>query len=238
MSLAEQIDRIASSGAQPSYSVSESPLPNQIAAVIRHRIIHDEIKPGAPIRERQLATELEISRTPLRDGLKILAQEGLVAHIQNRGVVAVDYSIDDITDMLQVYLELDALGGRLACRMATETDFLRIEREIERMDDATQKDDRITYFLGNQAFHQKIVAASRSKCTIEFHSNLNLRLYRVRYLSILRDDQWTDRSDDHTKLLEALRERDVERYLDLQKQHFSVAWRLLDDWAMGPSSQS
>lgn len=230
MNLREQFEKLEAYRLPGTPAADGASLPQQIAAVIRHRIVHDEIKPGRPIRERRLAEELQVSRTPLRDALKILALEKLVEHIPNRGAVVIDLSPDDISDMLLVYIELDALGGRLACRLGTETDFLRVERHIHRMEMATRDNDRIAYFRANQAFHLAIVAASRSKCTIEFHANLNLRLNRVRYLSILTNDQWMDRSDDHSKLLAALRNRDSAAYTEIQKEHFSVAWRLVEAW--------
>ncbi|QHQ35429.1 GntR family transcriptional regulator [Algicella marina] len=230
MSLTEQLGILEADRLPGSLVPDDGSLPQQIAAVIRHRIIHDEIKPGKPIRERQLAEELQVSRTPLRDALKILALEKLVEHIPNKGAVVIDHSPDDISDMLLVYIELDGLGGRLACRVGTEADFLRVERQIHRMESATRDNDRIAYFRANQAFHLAIVAASRSSCTIEFHANLNLRLHRVRYLSILKNHQWMDRSDDHSKLLSALRARDAAAYSEIQQRHFSVAWHLVDAW--------
>lgn len=231
MTLTEQLRLVNADAFYLSSSENESSLPDQIASVVRHRIIHDDIKPGAPIRERQLASELDVSRTPLRDALKILAQEKLVALIPNKGAVVADYSLDDIADMLLVYTELDKLGGRLACRMANETDFLRVERQIGRMDVATANRDKIEYFRANQAFHMAIIRASRSKTTIELHAKLSLRLHRIRYLSILENDQWMGRSDEHLDMLQALRDHDAERFAQIQEHHFSVAWRLIDGWA-------
>ncbi len=230
MTFAEQLQTGHTDEAQMLPRDAEYSLPHQIAAIIRSRIIHDEIKPGTPIRERKLADELEVSRTPLRDALKILAQEKLVDLIPNKGAVVVEYSLDDIADMLLVYTELDLLGGRLACRMANESDFLQVERQMERMDAAINAHDRIEYFRANQAFHMAIIAASRSKTTVELHSKLSLRLHRVRYLSILENDEWMARSDDHVNLLQALRDRDAERFTAIQRDHFGVAWRLIDSW--------
>ena len=231
MSLDEQLKLLPENGLHDQLNLPDSALPDRIAAVIRSRIIHDVLLPGSPIRERQLSEELEVSRTPLRDALKILALERLVNLVPNKGAAVADYSIDDVSDMLFVYIELDSLAGQIACRVGTEADFLRVDRQISRMKKAIQETDRMGYFRANQAFHIAIVAASRSKSIIEFHSSLNLRLYRTRYLSILKNDQWMDRTDDHVNILKALRNRDSEAFISIQKSHFSVAWRLIDDWA-------
>lgn len=210
---------------------SDEPLPVQIAGYIRHQIIHDILKPGEPIRERVIAEQLNVSRTPMRDALKILSVERLVELIPNRGAVVVKNSIDDIADMLTVYTELEAIGGVAACRMANESDFLNVERQLALMEAASAEGDRIKYFRANQAFHLAIIAASRNKTLIEIHANLSLRLYRVRYLAILEQEVGQSRSAEHHELVDTLRSRDTARMAELQKAHFTVAWRLIDDWS-------
>jgi DNA-binding GntR family transcriptional regulator len=209
----------------------DDPLPTQIADYIRHQIIHDILKPGEPVRERVIAELLNVSRTPMRDALKILSVERLVELIPNRGAVVVNNSIDDISDMLAVYTELEAIGGVAACRMANEGDLLRVERHMALMDDANAEGDRLKYFRANQAFHLAIIAASRNKTLIEIHANLSLRLYRVRYLAIMAQEIWQARSAQHQELVDTLRARDTAKMAELQKAHFQVAWRLIDDWS-------
>ncbi|MGA0541882.1 GntR family transcriptional regulator [Neotabrizicola sp. VNH66] len=209
----------------------DDPLPNQIAGHIRHQIIHDILKPGEPIRERILAEQLNVSRTPMRDALKILSVERLVELIPNRGAVVVKNSTDDIADMLSIYTELEALGGAAACRMANEGDILRVERHLALMEAAVAEGDRLKYFRANQAFHMAIIAASRNKTLIEIHANLSLRLYRVRYLAIMAQEIWQGRAGEHQVLVDTLRARDTARMAELQKAHFQVAWRLIDDWS-------
>lgn len=209
----------------------DDPLPTQIAGYIRNLIIHDVLKPGEPVRERVIAAELNVSRTPLRDALKLLSVERLVELFPNRGAVVVNNSIDDISDMLTVYTELEALGAAAACRAATERDFLRVERHLALMEEANAEHDRLKYFRANQAFHLAIISASRNKALIEIHANLSLRLYRVRYLAIMAQEIWQARSHEHQLLVETLRARDIARMTELQRAHFHVAWRLIDDWA-------
>ncbi|MCW2306698.1 GntR family transcriptional regulator [Rhodobium gokarnense] len=229
MSLAEMLLNMGDGS--ESFADSRLPLPDRIAGYIRHQIIHDLMKPGEPIRERAIAEQLKVSRTPMRDALKLLSVEGLVDLIPNRGAVVVDNSLDDITDMLSVYCELDVLGGEAACRKGSETDFLKIERYQEIMEEAAAEQNRLKYFHANQAFHLAIIAASRNRTLIEIHSNLSLRLHRVRYLSILAQQKWLSRADEHHALIKALRARDTVQMAALQRAHFAVAWRLVDDWS-------
>lgn len=209
---------------------STGPLPQQVAAYIRDIIIHDRLKPGERIRERRIAEALNVSRTPLRDALKILAMERLVDLTPNKGAVVVQSTNAEVADMLTVYSELEALGGRFACRVATEGDVLRVQHYHDAMARAFAAEDRAAYFAANQAFHLSIVAASHNATLIEMHHHLNIRLYRIRYLAVMSMKDWAAAAGEHTDLLRALKERDGERLAFLQKAHLGFAWRLIDNW--------
>jgi DNA-binding GntR family transcriptional regulator len=212
-----------------------APLPQQVADYIRDLIIHDRLKPGERIRERAIAETLNVSRTPLRDALKILAMERLVDLTPNKGAVVSRSSDAEIADMLTVYTELESLGGRLACRLATEADILRVEDCCGVMAQAFADEDRAAYFAANQAFHLSIIAASHNPTLIEMHGHLNIRLYRIRYLAVMRMQEWTAAAGEHRDLLRALKERDGEQLAHLQKEHLGFAWRLIGAWTP-PSS--
>lgn len=207
-----------------------TPLPQQVADYIRDLIIHDRLKPGERIRERSIAEMLDVSRTPLRDALKILAMERLVDLTPNKGAVVTRSSDAEIADMLTVYTDLESLGGRLACRAATEADILRVQDYQQAMDRAFAAEDRAGYFAANQAFHLSIIAASHNATLIEMHGHLNIRLYRIRYLAVMSMQEWTAAAGEHGELLRALKQRDGERLAHLQKEHLGFAWRLIGAW--------
>jgi DNA-binding GntR family transcriptional regulator len=206
------------------------PLPQQVADYVRDLIIHDRLKPGERVRERSIAETLNVSRTPLRDALKILAMERLVDLTPNKGAVVTRSSDAEIADMLSVYAELDSLGGRIACRLATEGDILRVQHYNEVMAQAFVDEDRAGYFAANQAFHLSIIAGSHNSTLIEMHSHLNIRLYRIRYLAVMSMREWRAAAGEHSELLRALKERNGERLAHLQKEHLNFAWRLIGAW--------
>lgn len=211
-------------------TVEQTPLPQRVADCIRDLIIHDRLKPGERIRERTLAEALDVSRTPLRDALKILAMERLVELTPNKGAVVAHPTDAEIADMLTVYSELESLGGRLACRLATEGDIRRVEHYRTIMARAREDEDRVAYFAANQGFHLSIVAASYNATLIEMHGQLNIRLYRIRYLAVMRQQEWTAAAGEHEALVHALRARDGDLLADLLKEHLGFAWRLIDRW--------
>lgn len=210
--------------------VAPKPLPTQVADYIRDLIIHDRLKPGERIRERVIAAALNVSRTPMRDALKILAMERLVDLLPNRGAVVVQSSDQEIADMLTVYSELEALGGSIACRAASDGDIRRVQHFRDAMAAAFDGEDRAAYFAGNQAFHLSIMAASRNPTLIEMHGHLNIRLYRIRYLAVMRLQDWRAAAGEHDALVDALKSRDGERLAFLVKEHLGFAWRLIDRW--------
>ena len=211
----------------PGLPVSPQPLPQQIAAHLRHQIIHDVLKPGERIREQPLSAELNVSRTPLRDALKILSVERLVDLPPNRGAIVTDLGIEELRDLLRVYSSLEALGGELACERMTLADLALIHRHQDGMLQAYQHQDRLSYFRSNQAFHLGIIAASRNAPLIEVHHHLNLRLYRVRYLAIMQHRSWTFVSNQHEAILTALDRRDGPLLGRLLVEHLSGAWQAI-----------
>jgi DNA-binding GntR family transcriptional regulator len=211
-------------------AVPPTPLPQQVADYIRDLIIHDRLKPGERIRERAIAETLDVSRTPMREALKILAMERLVELKPNRSAVVVNATDTEIANMLTVYTELEGLGGKIACRMATEADFGRVARYHQVLIDAFEKEDRAAYFAANQALHLSIIAASRNPTLIEMHSHLNIRLYRIRYLAVMRLQEWRAAASEHAPLVEALMRRDGDRLAFLLKEHLGFAWRLIESW--------
>lgn len=208
--------------------VAAQPLPQQIAAHLRDLIIHDELKPGERIREQPLSLELNVSRTPLRDALKILAVERLVDLHPNRGATVVDPSVDELRDLLRVYSTLEGLAGQMSCERATQDDIDAIHHWHQDMLGAFERRDKLRYFRANQAFHLRIISASRNASLIEVHGQLNLRLHRVRYLAIMQQKDWTFVSHQHEAIIAALDSRDGERLGHLLVEHFSGAWRALD----------
>lgn len=211
----------------PAPLVAPQPLPQQIAAYLRDMIIHDVLKPGERIRERQLSERLKVSRTPLRDALKILAMERLVDLLPNRGAIVVKHSAAEVRDMVTVYAALERLAGKLACANGTDAEFERIRRHDEEMKRAYAAKDIIGYFRANQRFHTEIAACSHNGSLIETHGNLNLRLYRFRYLAVTGREDWTMAVSEHEAILDALFARDGERLGRLLDEHLSAARRII-----------
>ena len=199
-------------------------LTRRVADAVRDMIIQDEIKAGERIRERTLAQRLNVSRTPLRESLKILATEGLVELLPNRGAVVVDPSAEEIHDMLRVLAALEALAGELACARASEAELAEIKaRHYEMLADYA-RGDRLAYFKRNQSIHLALVAASKNKCLIETHARINAQLYRVRYRSNLQSERWHTAIEEHELILKHLMARDAPALAHTLGNHLDSTW--------------
>lgn len=221
-------------------NISRLPLTGQVATTIRDMIVQDKFKPGERIRERQLSKELNVSRTPLREALKILEGERLVDILPNRGAVVADPSSDEVRELLQVLGALEALGGHLAAESATDEEISEIRALHFEMLAAYSRKDRLTYFKLNQEIHKSIVAASRNAVLIEAHNQFNARVYRVRYRSNQQDVLWHEAIHQHETIIEALESRDSALLAQRLSSHLGNTWTKVsaEDYADIPSENA
>lgn len=202
--------------------------PTQVAARIREMIIQDELPPGAPIRERVLAEQLAVSRTPLREALKILSAEGLVELQPRRGAMVSELSGGEVRELLQLLGVIEAHAGELACQSATEEEIREVRALHYEMLAAYTRGDRLGYFHRNQDIHRAIVATTRNRTLIEHHRMLNARVYRVRYICNLRTERWESAINEHEKILAALERRDQAAIAAVLKEHVLRAWTMME----------
>src|ERR1700737_3739452 len=99
------------------------PLHQGVLASLRDLIIHNELAPGKRLNERILCERLKVSRTPLREALKVLSHEGLVEILPNRGARVVSLALEDVRHLFEVIAGLEALAGRLACQRITDAEI-------------------------------------------------------------------------------------------------------------------
>ena len=135
-------------------------LHEEVVGRIRAILLDGEIPPGARIPERELCDRLQISRTPLREALKVLAAEGLVQLLPHRGSRAAKLTDKDMRDLFEVCQGLEALAGELACERISDAEIGEIAAAHEEMVRHYRDGDLIQYYRGNRAIHEAIVAAA------------------------------------------------------------------------------
>src|SRR6266436_8061763 len=197
---------IAPKGGPPRDDVS---LHDEILGTLRNHIVEGNIADGARISERQLCEMLKISRTPLREALKVLAAEGLVDLLPNRGARVRQLSERELGELFDVMGGLEGLAGRLACENITDHEIAEIERLHYEMYGFYLRRDMHGYFRLNQSIHQKIVEASRNAALLATYANFAGRIRRIRYSANFarKRERWGEAMREHEMILEALRRR-------------------------------
>ena len=176
---------------------------------------------GSRLNERLLTAQLGVSRTPLREAFKVLATEGLVELLPNRGAIVSAIDPVRIADTLAVMGALEALAGELACTHASDGQVNEIRSLHQEMLANHARGDLAGYFKFNQAIHLKIVKYSGNAVLYQTYRHLNANVRRARYMANLSQDRWDAAVREHGEILEALARRDVGRIRVLLAEHLA-----------------
>lgn len=198
-------------------------LAEEAASVLREMILLEKLPAGTALTERDLSNGLGISRTPMREAIRILANEGLVEFSASRRPRVADPSIGEITDYLRIQGALEALSGELACALASDSELENIKFLNEKMIEKGGKDDPVTAFKRDMEFHKTIVAASRNEPLAITHASYNARLWRSRFMSSQRKVSRDSTTAEHTQIVEALMRRDEQGTAEALKLHLATA---------------
>jgi DNA-binding GntR family transcriptional regulator len=211
----------ASPDLQTAAISEESSLHGEILARLRDYIVEGNIPDGGRVPERQLCAMFGISRTPLREALKVLASEGLVDLLPNRGARVRQLSARELGELFDIMGGLESLAGRLACENITEDEVAEIERLHYEMYGYYLHRDMHGYFRINQLIHQKIVEASRNAALLTTYTNFAGRIRRVRYSANFarKRERWGEAMREHETILDALRRRAGSELSDILFQH-------------------
>ncbi len=196
-------------------------LHGEVLERLRDFIVEGNILPGARIPERLLCDRFGISRTPLREALKVLASEGLVELLPNRGARVRLIDGQELVELFDVMGCLEALAGRLACEKITPGEFDAIERLHHEMYGHYLQRNLHGYFACNQAIHDRIVLAADNATLRATYTNFAGRLRRVRYAANLDADRdrWGEAMREHEEILDALRRRAGDALSDILFRH-------------------
>lgn len=188
---------------------------------IRNLIELGELKPGEKISEKQLCETFGISRTPLREALKVLTSEGLIEMLPNRGARVSRLTLDDVRQTYDVMGALEGLSGETACRHISDAEVAHICELHEQMIGHFERKELQAYFHANKQIHESILAASRNELLLEMYHNLSQRVKQVRYSAEMTDPYWRKAVSDHEQMIDALRKRDGKRLGDILRHHLS-----------------
>jgi DNA-binding GntR family transcriptional regulator len=189
-------------------SIPRASLHEQVAQRLRQMLVENQIAPGAKLNERELAEVLQVSRTPLREAIKMLAAEGLVELLPNRGAIAVQLDEQDVLDTFEVMAGLEALSGELAAQRITDSELSEIRAMHFEMMAAYTRRDLSAYYRLNSAIHRAINEAAKNPVLSATYNQVNARLQALRFRSNQDEVKWKHAMAEHEKMIEALAARD------------------------------
>lgn len=199
--------------------IARRPLAEELADRLRDMIVEAELSPGARISERALCERFGVSRTPLREALKVLAREGLVTLTQNRGASVAALTMDDLEEAFPIMAALEALTGELAASRASETEIRAVALLAETMEAAWAARDRTRYLGLNDDFHAALSEAARNPTLAEMKRALDRRIRRGRRGASVSEKRWAEAIAEHRAIAEALGARDAARLSALLRAH-------------------
>jgi DNA-binding GntR family transcriptional regulator len=200
-------------------SIPRAALHVQAAQRLRQMLVEGRIAPGAKLNERELSERLNVSRTPLREAIKMLAAEGLVELLPNRGAVAVALTEEDILHTFEVMAGLEAQAGELAAQRITEQEFAEIQAMHFEMMAAYTRRDLSAYYALNSRIHSAISAAARNPVLSQVYQQVNARLQALRFRSNQDGEKWKNAMNEHEKMIDALARHDGSAMRDVLLSH-------------------
>lgn len=211
-------------------------------ARLRNLIVTGVLAPGTRLNERELCEQLAVSRTPVREAIKTLIEDGLLRALPNQSAVVPALDPDEINALIEVVAAIEGLAGELAAARASEEAVAEIGLLHYQMLLHHTRDELPGYFETNKAFHRRIVELSGNPILLSVWEQLALRVDRARYSSNLWPQRWKAAIAEHQQILDALAARDPARTGQALRDHLrnglsSLVATLQDRQAAQPVSR-
>jgi DNA-binding GntR family transcriptional regulator len=182
-------------------------------------ITKGELRPGNRISEQRLCTRFGVSRTPLREALKVLSAEGLVHLLPNKGATVVRVTRKEMEEIIPILGTLSGLAAELACRNLDEVEFTRIQGLHRQMLEHYRAGQEQPYSELNRAIHDAFFQAARNRSLIDAYQTLEMRLQTLMFMAPKTAPQWAAAVDDHERMMKALEARDVAQFTHEARHH-------------------
>ena len=200
-------------------SLAPRALYQDVAELLRQRIFTRELEPGSWIDEIRLAQEYGISRTPLREALKVLAAEGLVTMKMRRGAYVTEVSEQDMTEVyhLLALLESDAAGAVAGTATPAElAELAALHAELEQ-----SQGDRERFFAVNERFHMRLLEIAGNRWRRQMVAHLRKVMKLNRHHSLFKSGRIAESLAEHAAVMAALQARDAAAAVDRMRAHFA-----------------
>lgn len=194
-------------------------LHDELATRLRDMIVDGALKPAQKVPEAELCERFGVSRTPMREALKVLAAEGLINLLPNRGAVVAKITLEEIKELFPIMGALEALASELACARIDDGAVAEIRRLHEAMMSNYDRGDWLRYSKLNRAIHEAIFAAAGNASLSAFYQQLIIRTHSIRFVAKKSPMRWRQAVDEHKQMLSALERRDGKKLAKIMVVH-------------------
>ncbi|MCX7257774.1 MAG: GntR family transcriptional regulator [Polaromonas sp.] len=199
-------------------SLSPRALYEKVAELLRQRIFDRELSPGSWIDELKLAEEYGISRTPLREALKVLATEGLVTMKVRRGAYVTEVSDTDLADVYHLLALLESDAAEVVAVKATESQLRELESLHQELEKSVSNRER--FFEINEAFHMRLLEIANNRWRDQMVADLRKVMKLNRHNSLLKSGRLEESLAEHRAIMAALMARDAAATAQRMREHF------------------
>lgn len=191
-------------------------LKSQVYKNIKDSILNRTLLPGTQLKESELVKKLGVSRTPIREALSQLAQEGVIEIFPNKGAFVKSWEKEEVIEVLIIREALEGLAARLACGQQNSENIERLEKHLK-----DYQEGKITYAMTDERFHNDLIQASNSKRLIEMIQNThdNLEMMDMRKVNFKSDERIKESLHEHYRIIEALKSGDKEKAELCAREH-------------------
>jgi DNA-binding GntR family transcriptional regulator len=209
--------------------ISRRQLHDELLGRLREYIIEGALPDETKIPEKELCERFGVSRTPLREALKVLAFEGLVVLNHNRGAIVKTLSLEDLDEAFPIYGRLEALAGELACQRLSQSEIDRLRALHDAMVTAHSKGNVQSALALNEQIHAGIQTGSGNGNLLQLLSYVSSRVRRARLTLSYSRDALDAAMTDHERMMTALERRDPQRFSDAIREHIENTFKVLKD---------
>lgn len=199
------------------------PLREMVFESLREAINLGRLRPGERLMEIQLAEEMGVSRTPVREAIRKLELEGFVAMVPRKGAYVAGISVKDIVDVFEIRSSLEALAAGLAAERITDEEMELLERSLVEISEFSTDENIKAIVDGDINFHDIIYKASRNQRLVQIINHLQEQIHRFRMTSLSQPGRTKIALDEHKSIVEAISDRNVELAQQLAREHIENA---------------
>jgi DNA-binding GntR family transcriptional regulator len=199
--------------------IARRTLHDEVVSGLRGMLVDGRISPGAKLNERELCERLRVSRTPLREAIKLLAAEGLIDLLPNRGAVAVKLSEADVVHIFEVLAGLEGMSGQLAAQRISDAECAEIQALHYDMLACFARQDISGYYRLNARIHAAINLAARNPLLTKIYRECNARAQSLRFRTNQNEAKWKLAVKEHGLMIESLLARDSDALREILSEH-------------------